>query len=477
MKLGPMDTQVAAFIPVAVVFVYEKPFDFNNELIPVERLRKALAKLLDHYPHLTGRLRLHSDGSRDITSLGTGAELVEAQCNSRLDAFRSSGIDGTPRRITLPSLPGAGNALLPPFDMTLEAVCRDPLFTIQHTRFACGGVGLGIRLPHTVCDSDGYFQLVRDLAELYRGLDSGRELSHPPHLQPYLADMTQEDREAALAFKPSMFHLEPPTDPTAVVESKAEPASPSPPPPPVSGRVLRFSAHELTRLKAHATSPHNTDWVSTFDALPAHLWQRTYHARLHLLTTQGRTPSEAAATLSRSFLTSVNMRSRSRLALPPRYFPNAVITPFTSVAHETLATGPLWRVAAALHALTRSVGRAQADRTMRWFEAQADKSRVRLGFRFDEPGFMVSQWSKFDLYGGAGFDVDDARGEAVAPALVAPPFTGISLVDGLGYLLPTEEQGRGAREEGAAGVDVYLALSEPVWEVLERDGELRRFRE
>ena len=69
---------------------------------------------------------------------------------------------------------------------------------------------------------------------------------------------------------------------------------------------------------------------------------------------------------------------------------------------------------------------------------------------------MISQWNKMDMYTQAVFE------EGVQPELVVPPFTPISLHDGLGYTLPTPP-GNG---EGG-GIDVYLALREGVWKELD----------
>jgi len=79
---------------------------------------------------------------------------------------------------------------------------------------------------------------------------------------------------------------------------------------------------------------------------------------------------------------------------------------------------------------------------------------------------MISQWNKFDMYESTVFDVE--------PILVSPPFTPISLMDGLVYYLPTEDRSTGA-DRGA--IDVVLALSEPIWGILDQDSEFRRFRD
>lgn len=467
MNLGALDQQVFPIVPVAVVFVYDADKKSPGDTIAVDKLQTALSHLLDYYPHLTGRLHINSTtGTRSIDRLGSGVHLHVAQCSSRLDALSSH--DG---RLTLPDLPDGGNALLAPYEPTLEAVCSDrtPILSVQHTRFACGGVALGLRALHTVFDSDAFFQLARDLAEVYRSADG--TLANPPPLEGYLADklddgMSPEEREEAQKFKPTLFFAEEPGKEAAPEKhaKKDEPTAP-PPPPPVTGRTMRFTSAQLDRLKAAAkdTTDAENGWVSTYDALSALVWTRTYHARVQLKRRTMKNGEHNDEKLpSQDYLTSVNYRTR--LNLPPRYPFNAVYAPYTTLSHDTLVgTDPdasLRAAARTVHALTRSVGPEEAAATARWMAAQPDKRRIQWGFNGGYGSTMISAWNKFDVYVGTDFERP--------PVLVAPPFTPISLADGLGYYLPTEEQN--------GEIDFHLALSEPVWGVLEEDEVWLRFR-
>ncbi|KLO14152.1 hypothetical protein SCHPADRAFT_928093 [Schizopora paradoxa] len=460
-RLGPLDQLVDATIPVAVVFAYSqtqsKP---KEELIPLDRLEKCMSALLDHYPHLSGRLQINEiDGTPEIARIGTGVHLFAATCSERLDAFQTTSGHGR-----IMSLPGAGNALLAPFDPTLEGVCHDPVFAIQHTRFACGSVALGVRTLHKVCDADGFFQLVRDLAELYRSGSSS--LSNPPHYRSYLSELTvdnvtAEEKEAVLAYQPPLFYVE-----SSSSTSMWAPTDPSPiPQPPTIGRFVRLSSKELSAIKAAATNPDRPDsWVSTFEALSAHIYHHIHRARLRLREIEPK-HGELSPT---DFLTPLNVRTR--LGLPPKYFPNALMISYGNIPSDVLESGPLWKVAEFLHDLTRNPSglASQEDivRALKWIALQPEKRRIRQGFRYGTGSFMISQWNKFDMYEGTVFDV--------APTLVSPPFTPISLIDGLLYFLPTEDRSANA-DLGA--IDVVLPLSEPVWDVLDSDSEFRRFRD
>lgn len=463
-RLGSLDQLVAPFIPIAVIFAYEQSHNTDFEIIPIKRIKLALSILLDHYPHLTGRLQMNeTDGFYHIDRLGSGADFLEAKCQNRLDSFTTS---GSPGRVM--NFPGGGNELLPPYDQDMEVVSRGAVLTMQHTRFACGGVAVGIRLPHMLCDADGYFQLVRDLAEIYRDLlensNNHSSLTRPPHIRPYMCDLRDsgiglEERDSILEFEPSLFYLEQTVDETVTDPATKELVADTAPP--VVGRFVRFTTSQLEALKQLATNPNDSNnWVSTFDALSAHFYQRVYQAKVRL-----RASDSKYGELSRpDYLTPINLRNRlGPEFLAPQYSANSLLCTYTHIEPEVLLDGPLWKVAKVLHNMARSsstTSKEEINNTLKWIALQPDMRKVRQGFQFGSGSFMVSQWNKFDMY-SAVFDS--------APILVSPPFTPISLVDGLAYFLPTEDRGVGC-DLGA--IDVSLSLSAPIWDIIDRDSLL-----
>lgn len=491
-KLGPLDEMVFISLPIECIFVYRKPeLSPQNELIPIERLRQALSYLLDYYPHLTGRLQTNLDTQApEIARLGTGTELLEAQCGLGLDDFvphnRASG------RILLTDLPGRGSDLTPSFDASIEGVCRDPTFAVQHTRFACGGVALGIWLRHVVCDASGLFQLTRDLAELYRGLSSSSPptLACPPVIHSYLRDvgvLTPKERREAAEYQPAAYYYldEGSTTTNPDVDVIKEPDSPKsdlPMKPPKIGRVLRFSGEDLLALKKQAIDPSGKSWVSTFEALCAYLYQQIYRGRLQLANSESLCVPEAPGKISRGFLASINMRSANRLNLPPKYFPNALYFPNTVLSHELLAYSPLWEIAKTLHTIVREVGTHQMEQSTRWIAVHRDKSRIKVNYRFVGDGnFAVTQWSGFRMYVDVDFDVD-GQGRPIPPVLVSPP---LSPVDGSARILSTEEDfyqrnattktpGQASPPGKQNAVAINLTLAEPLWSILGEDEQFRK---
>jgi len=388
-------------------------------------------------------------------------------------------------------LPGEGNALLPFPPATagigLDTDVNVPLFSIQHTRFADGGVALGVCVSHSVCDAEGFFMLVRDLAELYRGLESGAEcdLRHSPCVHAYGPEMRQKDTPTEPPeCEAAQFFLAPKTSeqtktgdepgdsladvaeipkaPTAAEDQMPAITTADAPSDPIVGRVLHFRAQELAALKTKATGTTADAWVSTFEALAAHLAQRIYQARVRSREQQGlpKPPSS-------DFLTPLNWRVPSRLNMPARYFPNALTCAVSTLPPYLLEYGSLADVAAALHGLIRSFKTSHAEQIVRWIAAQPEPARIEQRFEYGPGSLMLSQWSGIEMYAGMGFDVGE-DGKVQLPLLAAPPFTHISLMDGLGYVLPAQPTRAedGGVNGGPGGVDVNLALAKSVWDCL-----------
>jgi hypothetical protein len=439
-SLGPLDTLILPFCPIPVIFVY--PCAAGQ--LPVDLLKRSLETVLDTYPQLTGRLKL-GDGYPVITALGTGAALYTATRPERLS-------DLAPGRLTMPDLPECGNPLLPPFDATLEGVQRQPILLVKHTRFACGAVALGITLHHYACDATGYFQFMRDLSDVFAALRSGNTPTvAPANLKAYCP------RASGSVARPEHLALESQVvaDPIAEGSTSMDAVHP-PDAPPVHGRVLRFSAAELAGIKAAALGPGGPEWISTHEALTAHIWQRTYRARVQLVGEE-----TARHAFNREMLSSINVRPANRLGLPARYFPNAIYHPCGKLDHDTLFAAPFPRLTGIVHDIYRCPTPDKMEEYAAWIAQQEAAGRARSvhqTFNYGPGCFVVTQWTGFRMYEGTGFD-------GVDPILVAQPFTPISLLDGLAMMYATEEKD---------SIDVNLCLSEPVWAVLDADSDFRR---
>lgn len=489
--LGPFDELVSPSVPIVVIYVYSRPPTTPaHEFLPTDRLEEALKRTLDFYPHLTGRLRLFDteDGAPVIHRLGEGAGLTLAESDDELsDLFVRDNKDYKEDDVLPPSsifsLPEDGNALLPPFQPWPEAIQEAPLLAVQHTRFACGGVGLGVRLHHIVCDAEGLASFVQDLAEVYNNLGQGKTegevLGRKPGVRSFLAGVKQGEEDG---FEPQYFSLlpEPPRDqekaedvaaqlaettledgkqvegPGTDADQEEDEVDPSAyVPTPVVGKFIQFSRQRLETLKLEtsAASSSGKGWISTFEALTAYLFRAIYRARL-----KAREDGVITTPMSETdILTPVNMRWKlDSEDLPKGYFPNALFCLSTEVPKEVLKNGSTGDVARCLHDMlavdpTELVD--EAKKSMYWVAGQKDKQRIRHVFRFGTGSLMISQWNKLRMYERAEFD-------GVPPRLVGTPFTMISEIDGLAYVLPVGTTG---------AVDVAVALEDAVWERLQWD--------
>ncbi|CAG8896913.1 unnamed protein product [Penicillium egyptiacum] len=471
-SLGPMDHTVPAMLTIEAILVYRKPAKLpDDNFLPVERLNLAASHLLDYYPHLTGRLQQNPvSQAPEIGNLAAGAELWEAQCPRRLASIAASALSA---RILVIHLPDSGNALLPIFHSTMGAVSHNPIFGIQHTRFGCGGVALGIRVHHQVCDATGFMQLVRDLAEIYRQLrdSSPPTLISPPEIYSHFRGTNSpsaNQKEKALAFNPPDFCLD--ENITAVPEASA--------PPSVYTCPLRFQGQDLIALKNAATDPNAQGQTSftRFVVISAYLYQRIYQARIQVLRDKGITLDDDSLQPLRGFWTTMDMRDSTRLKLPARYFPNAVHCPWTSASHELLEKGALWQVAQVIHDAIHSVDMNEVKQEFEWVAAQPNKSHIRFKEMVPDGCLVATQWSRGKTYVGVDFDIA-ANGKRIAPSLVSPAFSEGYRVDGLAIIMSTEEElprGQPDRRSLASGnlpcaVDVNLTLGRSVWDVLNND--------
>jgi hypothetical protein len=303
-------------------------------------------------------------------------------------------------------------------------------------------------------------------------------LKQPPEIRSILHGpqaFSPEQRQAALQYQTAVFFADddPRLKSTSTGFEDALPTADFD----IDGRVLHFSGHDLAALKARATDPSGQRWVSTTEALSAYLCQTVYRARLKFLQSQGMADA-ADSQLLPGFWTSIDMRRSDRLNLPPSYFPNCIYPPYTNSLHPSIADCALWEVAESVHDLIREVDPEQMQMTTQWIAAREDKSRIRVDFLFGKGSFTAIQWSKMNMYAGNDFDVA-ANGDQILPALVSPPFMPTALLDGLAFLLATNEKVCQSPEKPTIpptpSMDVNLSVIKPLWDILDADEEFRRF--
>ena len=452
--LSPLDQLVPHFIPVATAFIYPPS---TQPSIPFDKLRHALELTLECYPYLSGRLFIQSEsGEAGIRDFDAGAGLIEARSASRLSQYNSN-LDS----LSLSDFPNQANNLFAPFN--IDTVLDEPILSIQHTRFACGGVCLGIKISHRVCDAEGFFQFTRDLARVYREDGDGTLRKEITSIAPFLHGYpsSEEERQDAVSRTPTLYSLTEETIDTDRVPEVKKENSPVKDTPPtlaaVTGRFLTSKSTALETIKNEAT--RGDEWVSTFEAASAFIYQHVHRARHALRQLDLSIPPIS----STDFLTSINLRSK--LDTPPRYPYNAVSAPWTHVPSDDLLKGDLSTIARYIHRMNRSDdwSPSRTLQTFQWVAAQRDKTKIQTGFKGGNGILMISSWFRLDMYEGMTFEG--------RPLLVATPFTPISSIDGLGYFLPTKTQGM---EDDRGDILLCLALDDRLWDILGEDTKWAR---
>jgi hypothetical protein len=324
--LGPSDWIIPVAMSIQLLYFYRLPSEWGtqpdkraaSDFLPADRLADALERLLAHYPFLGGQLVPDARGSLEVHGMDRPLPFVTAECaTARLDQLPLAAEQYHSSR----SLP-ASLALLP--DFSYAEPTSNPLLQAQHTRFACGGVCIGLRLHHAVVDGAAFFRFVAHWSELYRS--GGSALSAPPlNDRQWLTPSEEEIVRRLRSHKEVAYEVVAASKPALSLYNAAGPCI---------ARMFRFTADELTSLKKEASGSEG-QWVSTYEALTAHLHRRVYAAR-H--------PSVVAALAAGS--ASVPAAPPTRFAVPTTGAPVCAILPCLTATPATrhCARWCLWTI-------------------------------------------------------------------------------------------------------------------------------------
>ncbi|KAL4921400.1 transferase [Aspergillus aurantiobrunneus] len=364
----------------------------------------------------------------------------------------------TGRQYSVFDFPELGNGLLAPWDMSLEGAQRDPVFTIQRTKFACSAVAIGMRLSHVVSGAGGFLGLYQVLAEIYRATDTahGRriELTSPPYLQPFMVThmlhMNSDQRIKALSERPAAYSVRDPKAAESSTGTGSHSQQESSKSDPLVGRSLRFSSSAIATLKSQAVDPENSSArTSAFTALSAHFWQHTHLARLAQIQS-GSNEGQQQIFSSSVFGTSVDFVPH--LGLAPRSFGNIVVTPVVKLDSKELAQASLWKIADIINGHIRHVFAEETHKLGSWIAAQATKSHIQLDFPWIANSFIATGWHRFPLYSGADLDV--------AP-IFASPVLMECLFDGMIVFVESKAKD--------GGLEAIASMKRSTWESPDKD--------
>ncbi|WP_055489578.1 acyltransferase [Streptomyces sp. TP-A0356] len=385
---------------------------FYRKTLDGAALRDSLARVLVRYPMLAGRLTRDADGGLSVVCNDAGARFTEAASPGPMLEYGPG----------LRTEPVIGNVLREV--SAFQVVDRDtPLLKIRLTHMRGGGSILGVVINHCVADGASTVSFLESWSREHRGLPSPAPC-HDRGLLDVLGAVSTDPRtvrDRAFVAVGRLRHLAT----TVRVGLKK-----------LATVATRFGPAELATMKraAQADLREAGTWVSTNDALTAHLWQVIGALRAR--------PDDATEWLGLI----VGAQSRLSDLLPDGYWGNCVSNSWTSTTAGALRTDALGRLARDV----RSCLEANIEDKLRDEIAflnsyrRAGVSSHVMSVRatdLSEASLSVNNWSRFPLY-----SIDLGAG---TPFWYEFPDLPVPTV----HIAPTPDTD--------GGRDVYLCLAEP----------------
>ncbi|GLU08364.1 hypothetical protein SLE2022_252820 [Rubroshorea leprosula] len=290
----------AVTFPVETLYFFEVPPSKSSSTLGIsEKVKQAVADvLLVPYYFMAGRLNLNPQTKRlQLLCNNAGVLFVSAKSRLMLKDLGDLSLPNSSFRLLV-----HGPGLYKSLDITA-------LFTIQVTRFACGGFSIGFVTNHGILDGKSAGEMFENLASVCRG-------------EGLRTQVIYNDRTSLKARNPPVIrypHKEylKLKDVSSLASCFTAPGQSSPSPLIFSNKYVHklfyFTPEMITALKKKAITR-----CSSFEAMTAHVWR-----------------ARASAIFSNqddfsTVLFAVDIRSKISPPLPNGFAGNAVVTAFAS---------------------------------------------------------------------------------------------------------------------------------------------------
>ena len=205
--LSLLDNTVVAYAFTSAVWYFDKSgSDGDQNPFSPAALSRSLQKTVNAYAPWAGQLHwMPYDLSKGLrhgrvaitygSSADPGIELIVAHSPSTLSSLLPSREERLSHGVW-DAEPFPSMQLLCPTQLALHNTkeCAGfPSVSVQLTAFACGGVGIAIRITHAIADATALFQFIKDWNAIHRAMLAGNPL---PHLSP-IFDPRMIDNAAA----------------------------------------------------------------------------------------------------------------------------------------------------------------------------------------------------------------------------------------------------------------------------------------
>lgn len=410
--------------------VYTPRVFFYRETLDGAELRASLGRTLRNFPVLSGRMKRDPDGGLSVLCDDAGVRFTEARASEPMPDY---GPRHTAKRVLRQRYLSHPNAFW--------VVDRDtPLLTVKLTHMKGGGSVLGLAMNHAVADGSSYMTFLQSWTREHRGLGYP-EPNHDRGVIEALGASAAGDAGTGGA------HL-------TITESREISA--------FLGRFLlgrfgktstvttRFTAAELAAMKnvAMGDLAGTERWVSTNDALTAHLWKV-----LGALRDRPDASEERLGLIA-------DFRSFAGEAVPNDYWGNAASNTRPAMTAAELRSRPLGDIAAAVRSGYAENSEKRIREEAAFLRAEYEAGRFKrviptmaLG-AFDDT-IAINNWSKLPFY-----DVDFGQGTPFWYDFPPVP------IPWTVHIAPTPGT---AGQEGGRDVHIALpraharALREPIW--------------
>lgn len=345
---------------------------YFRETLDGAALRESLAAAMRRYQPLSGRLEQDADGGFSVVCNDTGAVFEEVDSDLDMAAHEP----GRPGRPSLKQL----MPKMPLLQMTGENV---PMLAVRLTHTAGGGSILAVRIKHALVDARAHTTFLTHWSREHRGLsypepNHDRELLDESGAQAPLAASEHSDRFCV----PSQARRGVLLARIGIVARR------------LTTLHSRFSAAEARALKAAAMSDlEGTDrWISTSDALTAHLWRTLGELRDR--------PSEANETLG---LLARFTSTAPGITLPEHYWGNTITTKEPGMTAGDLRSRPLGEVAYTVRESLATISEEQVQAESAYLLAQRAAGRAqrvtpRMVFGAFSEVVQINNLSKLPTY-------------------------------------------------------------------------------
>ncbi|CAG8638949.1 3084_t:CDS:2, partial [Dentiscutata heterogama] len=337
----------------SIVF-FKNAFKKNN-FMNIQKLLASLEEVLTDYYPLAGTLKSEPDGRSIIDCNDRGVKFIIAECSDiTINQLENKKWEHS-------AIP---HELLPssPIPNKIDPI----LFIAQHTTFADGSVALGVYMHHQIIDGFGCYTFMKNWGRKARF----EQIDPPIHDRSLLKASGNPPTHVPHEY----FIMKPRSEKTSNIQKS--PATSS-----LTTKIFHFSQDNLKRLiDYYSIGISNENWISTSDALIAHIWRTSTRARKIDLNTE--------------VFCGIAIDGRDILIppIPKNYYGNTTFHLRLKMDVFQLINGTPSSVALQIRKAVTNMNNSHIRSIIDWIEQQPDKSLIMPSFMLND--IAITNWSK-----------------------------------------------------------------------------------